>query len=72
MKHTDVNIEDHELRSKLIPAVGVGPYEQDSRDDSADKVVKSPPTLDTRPIYLEDALTNSQGTIVPHQQEHET
>lgn len=68
---TDIGVEDHELRAELVPTRGVGPDEQHSWQCRGDEVMQPPPALDPRSVHLQDALPDSEGAVVPHQQEYE-
>jgi len=58
----------------LVPEVSVDgtvrPNKENSTNNTRDEVVGPPPSLDARTIDYQNGLSDSQGAVVPNNQEH--
>lgn len=51
---------------ELVPWFVLWPDEQNTGDGGRYKVMQPPPTLDPGAVDLQDALTNSEGAVIPY------
>lgn len=63
---TDISDETQERMPELVPWFVLWPDEQNTGDGGRYKVMQPPPTLDPGAVDLQDALTNSEGAVIPY------
>lgn len=71
LEECQVHIEPHQLISEAQIDLAIRPNQQYTSCKRRYEVMQSPPAFDSGAIHFEDGLSNGEGAVIPHGEEHE-